>query len=1329
MVNYSLINRVNDLDFHYPPELPVSAYRADVLSALKGNPVVIVCGDTGSGKTTQLPKMALELRLASSVSRPLNHRRIACTQPRRLAAVTMAERVAAELGSEVGSLVGYRHRFGRKVSSLTRIEFMTDGVLLAETRFDPLLRAYDTIIVDEAHERSLNVDFLLGILKRILERRRDLKVIVSSATLDVDRFAAFFGQAPVISVPGRLFPITTLYRPPPEDEERDLPRDIAAAVLELPPGDDILVFLPGERDIRETADHLAKSRGGFDDVIPLLASLPAAEQRRAFQPSSRRRSILAPNVAETSVTIPGIRAVIDTGLARISRYVHRTQVQRLQIEPVSQASARQRMGRCGRLGPGTCIRLYSEEDFNSRDAYTPPEVLRSSLAGVILTMLDLKLGDIERFPFIDPPKPAMVHEGLRELVELGAVRHGGRETEDGRREIELTDIGKKLAKIPVEPRLARMLLAASENAVLPSVLPLVAAMACDDPRRRPIEEKQLADQAHAKFRVPGSDFLGTLRLWHWWEDETADLSQSKARKICKANYLSYPKMREWRDLTRQLESLAKRLGLSFAETLPLHHTPSTHSPKPETRNQTPETRNQKPETRNLETQKPRNLETQKPRNLETQKPRNQSPDPDFSAALHRSLLAGLLGRIGKFDSEERDYRGARGLRFAIHPSSILAKKDRRRETKDGRQGRETKDKRQEPQWIVAGELVDTARLFARNAAVIDPRWLEPVAGPVCKHSYHSPEWDPSSGFVRATEQVTLYGLVIVPARRCDFSRIDLAFSREIFIRAGLVGGEFPRPSPPIRENLAFLDALRKRAERMRHPEFFDAAKFESFFAEVIPPEVASADALRKWLRAATPAELDRFRLKKADWWPNEAVEDREFPETIRIAGAKLFLSYRHAPDDPDEDGITCTVRKSDAAALRLWRSEWLVPGYLPEKLTWMLSVLPTALRRALAPLDESVTILLSLLKPGSEPLEDALRRTVLQRWGFRIPEDAWSRAKLPLHLQMRFRIRDDATGRPLAVSRNLDDVLRLVPSAPSRTGVDMTAGRAGSPAKFQTWAFGTLAEKASDRNAGWDTVNYQALHDDGDGVTLRLYPDAEAAALAHAAGVTRLFVLALEKSATIPFRRKRIAFDAALYLKDVDYADERIAADILAGAVAETLVRGRPPVRTQEEFERRLAESRSSLVKVQSEMTSILVESAAAATSLNGLMADERVPEETADSVASQLAWLLYRGFPRNVPLAQLRHYRRYLKGAAVRLERARLNARGDLEKEAYFEPYWEQYREAAKDRSGKFHPLALADYRWMLEEYRVSLFAQELHTPEPVSPKRLAAKWAEVTE
>ena len=800
---------------HYPEELPICAHRGEILAALRAHPVVVVCGDTGSGKTTQLPKMALELGLAAK------GRRIACTQPRRLAAVTMAERVASELQTPVGGLVGYQHRFARHVSQDTRIKFMTDGVLLAETRADPLLRAYDCIIVDEAHERSLNIDFLLGILKRVLARRRDLKVVVSSATLDTASFAAFFGGAPVISVPGRLYPIELRYRPPEDGEELDLPRDIAAAVAELPPSDDVLVFLPGERDIRETADHLARVRHGEDDIIPLLASLPAGEQQRAFRLSARRRIILATNVAETSVTIPGIRAVIDTGLARISRYVHRTQVQRLQIEPVSQASARQRAGRCGRLGPGTCIRLYSEEDFNTRDAYTPPEILRSSLAGVILTMLDLHLGDIEKFPFLDPPKPAMVREGLRELLELGAIGHA---PEGGP---ALTDTGRKLAQIPIEPRLARMLLAASENAVLPTAIPVVAALACDDPRRRPIDAKQQADQQHAKFRVPGSDFLGMRKLWDWWENETRELSQAKARKLATANYLSYPKMREWRDLAHQLETLSKRLHLSFAE-----------------------------------------------------------PDEDMvgparragrDAALHRSLLSGLLGRIGKFDEETHDYRGAHGLRFVPHPASAL--------------------KKATPPWIFAGELVDTARLFARTAATLDPTWIEPVAGDLCKRHYHSPEWDPQSGFVRVTEQVTLYGLVIVPARRRDLTRLNPALAREIFIRRGLVDGDFPRPPPPVRENNALLDALRRRAEKLRRPEIFDATRLETYFDKIIPADVASADALRKWLAHATPVQLGKFHLKKTDWWPSDDVASHDFPDTIRIGDVKMALTYRNAPGE------------------------------------------------------------------------------------------------------------------------------------------------------------------------------------------------------------------------------------------------------------------------------------------------------------------------------------------------------------------------------------------------------------------------------------------------
>ncbi len=1245
------------LNFNYPPELPVTAHRDGILVALSTHPVVIVCGDTGSGKTTQLPKMALEYGLArAGESRPLGRFRVACTQPRRLATVTMAERVAHELQGEVGGLVGYQHRFGRQISRDTHVKFMTDGVLLAETRTDPLLRNYDVIIVDEAHERSLNVDFLLGILKRILARRRDLKVIVSSATLDVDRFSKFFDHAPIVSVPGRLFPIELIYSPPCEDDELDLPRDITAAVAQLPPADDILVFLPGERDIRETADALQRRRGQVDDIIPLLASLPASEQQRAFRPSPRRRIILATNVAETSVTIPGIRCVIDSGLARISRYIHRTQVQRLQIEPVSQASARQRAGRCGRLGPGTCIRLYSEEDFNARDAYTPPEVLRSSLAGVILTMLDLRLGDVERFPFLDPPKPAMIHEGLRELLELGAICH------DRNGEIALTETGRKLAKIPVEPRLARMLLAASDNATLPSVIPLVAAMACDDPRRRPVDEREKATQAHAPFRVPGSDFLGTLKLWTWWRDETAELSQAKSRALAKKTYLSYPKMREWRDLVRQLTDLAKRLGLSLQD--------------------------------------------------------------DFAPEkFHQALLSGLLGRIGKYDPEAHDYRGAHGLRFALHPSSVLTKKAKLQRTKNQEPG----TKNPSPPWIMAGELVDTARLFARNAAVLDPAWIEPVAGTICKHSYHSPEWDEQSGFVRATEQVTLYGLVIVPARRCDFSRVNLPFAREVFIRRGLVDGDFPHPPPEVRQNNALLDALRRRADKSRRPELFDAERLCAHFAKILPPDVASAPALCKWLRRTN--DHPDFILRKKDWWPSENLPDADFPDSIRIGGVKMALTYRNAPDDPEEDGITCTVRKADAAALRLWRADWLVPGALPEKLTYLLSSLPSAQRRVLQPLTDTVATLLAKLKPGSEPLMDAVRRTIYEEFGFRITPETWANLRLPPHLRVRFRIRDDA-GRMLAASRDLNEALSLAGVTATTSSSPITKNQEPGTKNQEpgSWIFGTIPEKTTDAKAGWTLEHFPALQDDGDkGVSLRLFADAKTAAAAHAAGVTRLYLLALDNSVRYPFKRKQLPLAAQLYLKSLDYDDARISADILAGAVREAFVRNQPPVRDAAEFERRLREQRTTLIEVQAEMTKILADAFTAAARIDDRLQESSCPEETADSIQTQLAWLLYRGFPKNVPLARLRHYKRYLKGAEIRVERARANPFGDRSKEDLLAPYWQLYEDAVTGKSKvKFDASALVEIRWLIEEYRVSLFAQELHTAEPVSPKRLDAKLAE---
>ncbi|MGN0847985.1 MAG: ATP-dependent RNA helicase HrpA [Kiritimatiellia bacterium] len=1272
--------RLQDLNFNYPPELPVTAHHDDVLAALAAHPVVVVCGDTGSGKTTQLPKMALEYGLAHSTAAARHGFRVACTQPRRLAAVTMAERVAHELKGEVGGLVGYQHRFGRRLSRETRIKFMTDGVLLAETRSDPLLRAYDAIIVDEVHERSLNIDFLLGILKRILARRRDLRVIVSSATLDVARFSAFFDGAPVVSVPGRLFPIEVRYSPPREDDELDLPRDVAAAVAQLPPTADTLVFLPGEHDIRETADALQRRSGG-DDVIPLLASLPASEQQRAFRPSPRRRIILATNVAETSVTIPGIRCVIDSGLARISRYIHRTQVQRLQIEPVSQASVRQRAGRCGRLGPGVCVRLFSEEDFNAREAYTAPEVMRSSLAGVILTMLDLRLGDVTRFPFLDPPKPAMIHEGLRELLELGAVCH------DRTGEIALTETGRKLAKIPVEPRLARMLLAAAENAVLPSVIPIVAALSCDDPRRRPVDAREQATQAHAPFRVPGSDFLGTLRLWTWWLAQTADLSQSRARALAKKTYLSYPKMREWRDLVRQLTDLARRLGLSLQGEAP-------------------------------------------PAGQEA--PRERARFEDWSARLHKSLLSGLLGRIGKYNAEEREYHGAHGLRFTLHPGSVLTRKTRARDERpavvNAHRRTASASSGQPPPWIMAGELVDTARLFARNAAILDPAWIEPVAGPICKHAYHSPEWDAQSGFVRATEQVVLYGLVVVPARRCDFSRVNLPLAREIFIRRGLVDGDFPHPPPEVRQNNALLDALRRRAEKSRRPELFDADRLCAHFAAALPPDVASAPALRTWLRRAPnhPA----FLLRRDDWWPREDLPDADFPDSIRIGGVKMALTYRNAPDDPEEDGITCTVRKSDAAALRLWRADWLVPGALPGKLTYLLSTLPSAQRRLLQPFEDAVAGLLAHLKPGSEPLIDAVRHTIYAEWGFRIAPETWANLRLPPHLRVRFRIRDDA-GRVLAASRDLEEALAqadVETSSPSVTTRGAPHAADGAPPAAKTWTFGVIPERTTDARAGWNLVHFPALHDDGErGVSLHLFADERAARAAHAAGVTRLYLFALDNSVRVPFRRRQLPLAAQIYLKTLNYDDAQISADILAGAARDAFVRNLPPVRDAAEFERRLRANRAQLVETQAEMVKILGDAVAAAARIEDRLQAAGCPAETVDSIQTQFAWLLYRGFPKNVPLARLRHYKRYLRGAEIRLDRARTNPAGDLAKEAKLAPYWQLYEDAVTGRSKvKFDAAALTEIRWLIEEYRVSLFAQELRTAEPVSPKRLDAKLAD---
>lgn len=1211
--------------------LPILAMRHEIEAAIRAHQVVIVCGDTGCGKTTQLPKILMSLGYGAE------GRRIGCTQPRRLAAVTVARRVAEESGRPVGDLVGYQHRFERKVSSETRIKFMTDGVLLAETRSDPRLRAYDAIIIDEAHERSLNIDFLLGILKRILAHRRDLRVVISSATLDSSLFSDFFGSAPVIDIPGRAYPVDIRYLPPAPDDA-DLPRDVCEAIASLPANGDILVFLPGERDIRDCASSLVRDRPG-DDVIPLLASLPAAEQQRAFRLSHRRRIILATNVAETSVTIPGIRFVVDSGLARVPRYIHRTQVQRLQIEPISQASARQRAGRCGRLGPGVCVRLYSEEDFQRRDAHTPPEIMRSSLAGVILSMLDLRLGDIADFPFVNPPDAAQVRDGLRELLELRAITlaSGGKAL--------ATPLGRKLARMPLEPRLARILFAASEAGVFTSVLPIVAAMACDDPRRRPIDERDKADAAHAAFRTPASDFASTLLLWRWWQEKSGSMSQSQLRRLCKAQYLSFPKMREWADIVSEITRLSAHLGLDTTR------------------------------------------------------------DSGDDEAIHRSLLHGLLGRLGMLDPEKRDYRGARGARFSIFPGSCLFKKH--------------------PQWIMAGELVETSRLYARSAAIIDPKWIEPVAGDLCRHSYHSPEWDAENGFVRATEQVTLHGLVIVKARRCDYSRIDPVMARELFIRHALVGCEFPHPPRLIADDIALIKSIRRREEKTRTPGLLDEDGLFAHFDSLVPDGICSCNAFRKWLFAATGTDRDALRLKESDWINGDGGR-AGFPDAITIGKARMRLSYRHAPGEED-DGITCTCRRSEATSLRLWRSDWLVPGALPEKLMWMLSRLPSQTRRVLSPLQDTTSRLLTYLHPGSAPLVDAFSKAIYDNWGVRFPADALATTPPPPHLLVRFRVVDDATRREVASGRDLEAVLAKCglaekPAAP--------AARIEEPQVHISWDFGEIPEMTVAGNAGWEIRRYLALKDEGSGVSVRDYPDAATALAVHADGLARLFAITLGKEAKALSRHAPLPTQAALFLGGIGYDKVRVADDLLMAVCAEAFVRNMADVRSAEAFASRLDERRHALGAIHAEISRVFFEAVTAAAERSlALGTDARMSEATVAAVKSQMAWLVFPGFIRRVPLAALRNYRRYFDGIRVRLERARLSPDTDASREAQMAPYWERYRSAvtssARNRcdAGK-----LSQYRWMVEEYRVSLFAQELKTPYPVSPKRLDALWAAAT-
>ena len=1198
-----------------PPELPIAAHAEALMAALREHPVVIVCGDTGSGKTTQLPKLA-------HLARPGARGIIGVTQPRRLAAIAMARRLADEVGSPLGGAVGYQHRFERRTSAQTRFKLMTDGILLAETREDPLFRRYSTLIVDEAHERSLNIDFLLGLLKRALPRRPDLRVVVSSATLDAARFADFFGGAPVVTIPGRLYPIETVWLPGEDAEDDDLPRRVANAVDLLGPGSgDILVFLPGERDIRECMAFLEGRRLPRTECLPLLASLPPGEQARVFRPSANRRIILATNVAETSVTIPGIRAVIDSGLARIKRYSPQRHVQTLRVEPVSQASARQRMGRCGRVGPGICVRLYSEEDYARREAHTAPEIKRTALAGVILTMADHRLGRIETFPFIEPPAGVAIREGYRELLELGALRRlparEGR-PEDAREAegFALTGIGRALAAFPLEPRFARILLAAESELALRDALTVVAALACDDPLLRPIDKAAQADQQHARFRCPNSDFSGRLRLWAWWNDPSQGTSETQRRKRCKAAFVSYPKMREWANVRAQLLDLCHERGLHVEETR------------------------------------------------------------GGEAGLHRALLCGLLARIGHYDREPRDYRGAFAIRFALFPGSALAKaakRDRPGTAPDRAvppprkpKGDVLPDSRE---WVLAGELVETSRLFGRTCACIDPAWIEPIAGPLCKVHRHSAFWDAERGFVRVHEDVTLFGLPLAKGRLRDLSRLDPEAARRFFIADALAVPDAIRNPPAwLRANwarqrlLEQLTALRRDARDTLRDALLD------FYETRLPADVCNAPALLKKC-PPLPLEGPAFDV--------DAATLNDFPQTLTVAGHAFPLAYRHDPQAPD-DGVTLVADPEHLPLLSGFHAEWLVPGLLPEKILWLLNALPSRVRHVLAPLPDLQSLILSRAKPYARPLAETLFRLIRDEKGVRVDETPWEEDRLPPHLRMNFRVERD--GEILGQGRNLAPLLALfAPQAP-----------AAAP-KAATLADPAQAALARRREC-----------------------------LAALRGFLGAHAKTLESLPSVPQNVRAFAQAAAIDLP-------RLGRELLDRALDDIFLDDLPAdaAALRARYAARRTRLQHTLTLMRRQTLHVLAETARlehAAQTATGIY------PETLEDVQDQLAWLVYDGFVAATPPDWLDRLPLLLEAIADRLERARANPAADRRKLQPLLPLWQRWRDfVALPKKPRHDPRALADYRWEIESLRLLTFNPTLPTPSRPTAKTLDALWHRV--
>ena len=1217
----------------YPEELPVSARRGEIAAALRDHQLVIVAGETGSGKTTQLPKLCLELDRGT---RGL----IGHTQPRRIAARTVASRIAEELCTPLGGLVGYQVRFTEQSSEQTLIKLMTDGVLLAEIARDPLLACYDTLIIDEAHERSLNIDFLLGYLKRILPQRPDLQVIITSATIDVARFAAHFDGAPVVEVSGRGYPVEIRYRPPAEEDADPVAAAVAAIaeLVDAPERGDVLAFFSSEREIREASALLRRLALPGVTALPLYARLSLAEQARVFQTGRGIRVVLATNVAETSLTVPGIRYVVDTGRARISRYSYRTKVQRLPIEPISRASADQRAGRCGRVGPGICVRLYAEADFAGRPEYTDAEILRTNLAAVILRMLDLGLGDIREFPFLDPPDQRQVNDGFQLLQELGALTGEGR----------LSEIGRTLARLPVDPRLGRMLIAAATEGCLREVLVIVAALSIQDPRERPADQRQAADERQRQWRDEQSDFVTLLNLWHDLEARRQELSRSAFERHCRQHFLSVPRLREWRDLHHQLHLACRELGWRD--------------------------------------------------NQQDATPRQ----------IHRALLRGLLTQVG-VRAEPREYQGVRNLKFQIFPGSGVAKAA--------------------PRWLMAAELVETSRLYAHLCAAIEPEWLVEFAAHLVKKSHGEPHYNPRSGQVMAVEKQTLYGLVIQDGKRVGYAGIDPVLARQIFIQEALVEGGYQRGGKGafFRHNQALVAELQELEDRFRRRDIVaDEQELFRFYDERLPPEATGLRAFERWRLAAERDAPELLYVPRERLLRNAPLgaEEAQFPRQISWQGVDYRIDYRFEPGDP-RDGVTLVVPVAILHQVPAHRFDWLVPGLLRDKCIELIKTLPRQLRRPLVPIPDTVDRLLDGMQPEDRPLTAVLAERICRLTGQELPADAWQPQRLDAFYRMNYRLLDEA-GAVLEESRDLGELKRKYRER-VRATLRAPEGASRELAGLRSWDFAELSEAIEVARGGHQVRAYPGLVDEGESVALRLFDTPAAAAAGTRLGLLRLAACALADA--VKYLRKALFKDAVLRLAGAGLpAREVLAEDAIQAALERALFADRPLPRDAAAFAQCLAR-RSAVVGTAQELAARVLAWCDDLQALRRLFAAraERFPEAVAEGRA-QLEFLLRPWFLRDTEARWLEQYPRYVKAALARFERLPGQVERDRDNARVIDEFLSWWR-AASARAGEdgAAAAALAEFRYRIEEYRISLYAQQLRTLGPVSAQRLAAQREEI--